>query len=216
MLYDADLSNYVRINFSGFQNIINQLGGIDVNSEYAFTSETEEGIYSFSKGINHLNGEEALGFARSRNFTDGDRQRGRNQMQVIKATIEKLESPETLKNYSNIMDSMEGSFQTDMSKDHIGYLVQSTLTDGNWEVLTYSVGGNDSTQTCYSTGSTQLYVMVPNDDDITYANELISRVLSGDKVSQDEINVYIENKDAEDLIDNSAVEQDGSEEDTEE
>lgn len=216
MLYDADLSNYVRINFSGFQNIINQLGGIDVNSEYAFTSETEEGIYSFSKGINHLNGEEALGFARSRNFTDGDRQRGRNQMQVIKATIEKLESPETLKNYSNIMDSMEGSFQTDMSKDHIGYLVQSTLTDGNWEVLTYSVGGNDSTQTCYSTGSTQLYVMVPNEDDITYANELISRVLSGDKVSQDEINVYIENKDAEDLIDNSAVEQDGSEEDTEE
>ncbi len=216
LLYDVELSNYVRINFSGFQNIINQLGGIDVNSEYAFTSETEEGIYSFSKGINHLNGEEALGFARSRNFTDGDRQRGRNQMQVIKATIEKLESPETLKNYSNIMDSMEGSFQTDMTKDHIGYLVQSTLTDGNWEVLTYSVGGNDATQSCYSTGAQQLYVMQPNDADITYANEIISRVLSGDKVTQDEINVYIENKDAEDLIDNSAVEQDGSEDDTEE
>ena len=58
--------------------------------------------------------------------------------------------------------------------------------------------------------------MQPNDADITYANEIISRVLSGDKVTQDEINVYIENKDAEDLIDNSAVEQDGSEDDTEE
>ena len=76
----------------------------------AFTSETEEGTYSYSEGVNHLNGEEALGFARARYaFEDGDRQRGRNQMQVIKATIEKLESSDMLMNYSSVMDQMEGS-----------------------------------------------------------------------------------------------------------
>lgn len=213
MLYDVELSHYLRINFSGFQDIINQLGGIDVNSEYAFVSETEEGTYSFSKGVNHLNGEQALGFARARYaFKDGDRQRGRNQMQLIKATIEKVESSDMLKNYSGVMDELEGSFQTDMSKKEVGYLVQSTLTDGNWDVLTYSVGGNDATEKCYSLGTTA-YVMIPNEDDIEYANELISRVLSNDTVTQDEINVYIENKDSEDLINEDSVkldEQDSS------
>ena len=60
-IYDVDLNYYVRINFSGFQKIIDKLGGVDVNSQYAFTSMTEEGTYEFSKGKNHLTGEEALG-----------------------------------------------------------------------------------------------------------------------------------------------------------
>ena len=204
-LYNIDLNYYVKLNFSGFQGIIDEIGGIDVDSEMAFTSMTEEGTYSFQKGVNHLNGEEALGFARSRNFKEGDRQRGRNQMQVIKATINKLETPSTLKNYSGIMDTMDGFFQTDMSTEDIGYLVQSTLSDGNWEVLTYSVGGNDSTETCYSTGSQPLYVMLPNDEDVEYGTTIINRILSGEKLTQDEINVYLNNKDAEDIIDEDAV-----------
>ena len=215
-LYNVDINYYVKLNFSGFQGIINEIGGIDVDSEMAFTSETEEGTYHFTQGINHLNGEEALGFARSRNFKEGDRQRGRNQMQVIKATISKLETPSTLKNYSGIMDTMDGFFQTDMTTEDIGYLVQSTLQDGNWEVLTYSVGGNDSTETCYSTGSQELYVMLPNDEDVEYGTTIINRILSGEKLTQDEINVYLNNKDAEDIIDENAVNTELTEEGTEE
>ena len=206
-LYNTDISYYVRINFSGFQDIINTLGGIDVNSPMDFVSETEEGTYSYTEGINHLNGEEALGFARARYaFTDGDRQRGRNQMQVIKATIEKLESPETLKNYASLMDDMSGSFQTDMSKEDIGYLVQSTLDDGNWKILTYSVSGSDAEEVCYSLGA-EAYVMIPNTADVTYGTELINKVLSGEALTQDEINVYIENKDNEDKITEQSVEE---------
>ena len=207
MLYNTDISYYVRINFSGFQDIIDTLGGVDVYSEHDFVSETEEGTYSYTEGVNHLNGEEALGFARARYaFIDGDRQRGRNQMQVIKATIEKLESPETLKNYANLMDSMSGSFQTDMTKDNIGYLVQSTLDDGNWKILTYSVSGSDAEEVCYSLGA-EAYVMQPNQSDVTYGNELISRVLSGEILTQEEINEYIENKDNEDKITEQSVEE---------
>ena len=97
------------------------------------------------------------------------------------------------------MDDMSGSFQTDMSKDEIGYLVQSTLDKGNWTVLTYSVSGSDSEQVCYSLGS-EAYVMLPNEGDIAYGKELIDRVLSGEVVTQDEINTYIEAKDDEDMI----------------
>ena len=197
-LYGTDIGYYVRLNFSGFQQIIDQIGGIDVNSEYAFTSITEEGTYSYNVGVNHLNGEEALGFARARYaFQDGDRQRGRNQMQVIKATIEKLESPETLANYSAIMDQLGGLFQTDMSKDNIGYLVKSTLDNGGWSVLTYSVSGYDASKVCYSLGF-EAYVMEPNPNDVQYGKDLINRVLAGETLTQDEINVYIEGKDKED------------------
>ena len=207
-LYDTDISYYVRINFSGFQSIIDTLGGVDVYSDQSFTSITEEGTYSYEEGINHLNGEEALGFARCRYaFIDGDRQRGRNQMQVIKATIEKLESAETLKKYSSLMDDMSDSFQTDMAKDEVGYLVQSTLDNGNWTVLTYSVGGSDSEQVCYSLG-TEAYVMLQNEGDIAYGKELIDRVLSGEIVTQDEINQYIETKDSEDMITEQVPEED--------
>ena len=198
-IYDVDLSCYVRINFSGFQTIIDKLGGIDVDSQYSFTSITEEGTYSFSEGKNHLNGAEALGFARSRNFTDGDRQRGRNQMQVIKATIEKLESSNMLKNYSSLMDEMGNMCQTNMKKEDVGYLVQSTIEDGNWKVLTYSVSGSDSEKVCYSLG-TPAYVMIPNKGDLEFGNKLISRVLGDEEVKQDEIDQYIVSKDNEDLI----------------
>ncbi|MBP3234809.1 MAG: LCP family protein [Eubacterium sp.] len=198
-VYNTDLNCYVRINFSGFQTIIDKLGGIDVDSQYSFTSVTEEGTYSFSEGKNHLNGAEALGFARSRNFTDGDRQRGRNQMQVIKATIEKLESSNMLKNYSSLMDEMSNMLQTNMKKEDVGYLVQSTLENGNWKVLTYSVSGSDSEKVCYSLG-TPAYVMIPNKGDIEFGNQLISRVLADEEIQQSEIDEYIVNKDNEDII----------------
>jgi LCP family protein required for cell wall assembly len=214
-LYNTQLSYYVRINFSGFQDIIDTLGGVDVYSEHSFTSETEEGTYSYSEGVNHLNGEEALGFARARYaFVDGDRQRGRNQMQVIKATIEKLESPETLKNYASLMDNMSGSFQTDMAKDDIGYLVQSTLDNGGWKVLTYSVSGSDAEEVCYSLGGSA-YVMLPNQSDVSYGTELINKVLNGEDLTQDEINVYIENKDNEDKITEQTIEETTEEGDSE-
>ena len=187
--YDVSIPYYVRLNFSGFQNIIDTLGGIDVYSDYAFTGITEEGTYTFNQGINHLNGEEALGFARERYaFLDGDRQRGNNQMQVIKATIEKMESSEMLKNYSQLMDDMSDSFETSMDKDTIGYMVQSTISDPNWKVLTYSVSGSDSTQSCYSLGM-EAYVMVPNQTDVDFAKDLMTSVLNGQSLTQEYIDL---------------------------
>ena len=66
-------------------DIINALGGIEVQSDYAFTS----GGYQFQQGTNVLDGEAALTFCRERYaFSSGDRQRGRNQMAVIEGIIQ--------------------------------------------------------------------------------------------------------------------------------
>ena len=80
-LYDIDIDYYLRINFTGFVDIIDALGGVDVYSDYDFTVQN---IKEYHKGYNHLDGLEALAFARERySFADGDYQRARNQMEVI-------------------------------------------------------------------------------------------------------------------------------------
>ena len=84
MLYNEDINYYFRINFAGFEQLINSLGGVTVYSDYDFDSKNETG-YHFNQGENYLNGEQALVFSRERYaFKEGDRQRGKNQMAVIK------------------------------------------------------------------------------------------------------------------------------------
>ena len=90
-LYGITVDYYFRINFTGFVDIINALGGVDVNSDYEFYTETG---YYYSQGLNHLNGDQALAFARERHaFAEGDRQRGKNQMEVIRGVMAKAMSP---------------------------------------------------------------------------------------------------------------------------
>jgi len=213
-LYDTNIKYYVRMNFSGFKNIVDALGGIDVESDYAFTYYDENGnAYSYSVGTNHLDGTEALGFARERHaFTDGDRQRGRNQMKVIQGVLTKLMSADILKNYASLMESISSSLQTNMTLDEIGALVQGQLESGaSWNIVTYSVSGSDSTQKCASIGMSA-YVMIPNENDVEFAKELIIATQSGTEVTQDEINAYLEGREV-DVIDSSLVD---PEEDTEE
>ena len=97
-------------------------------------------------------------------------------MQVIKATIEKLQSSSMIKNYAGLMDELSDTFQTNLSKEDIGYLVQSTLDDGQWKVLTYSVSGSDSQKVCYSLG-TDAYVMIPNKEILITEMNLSRRFL---------------------------------------
>ena len=63
MLYNEDINYYFRINFAGFEQLINALGGVTVNSDYEFDSKNIIG-YHYNKGENFLNGEQALVFSR--------------------------------------------------------------------------------------------------------------------------------------------------------
>ncbi len=189
LIYDTDLTYYVRMNFSGFEGIIDKLGGVDVHSDYTFSFDE----YQYYEGENHLDGRGALMFARDRtSFAGGDRQRGENQMQVIKAVFSKLMSSQMLANYSDIMDELSNCFQTNMSKSQIGQFVQEQLDSGKeWKVLTFSVNGGDSEGYCYSLGG-NAYVMVPFQEDLDFANKLIRRMMADENITQQEIDAYRE------------------------
>ncbi len=179
MLYNMEIDYYFRVNFIGFEKIIDALDGITVISDYAFQPIDLEGAY-FTKGENYLNGEEALAFARERHaFKEGDRQRGKNQMAVIEAVVDKALSPTLLKNYSDIMESLAGSFETNVPYDVIAELVREQLSEGgDWDIVSYSVDGAGASEKTYSMG-TNAYVMVPDYDTVNTAIEMMEQVRTG-------------------------------------
>ena len=185
-LYGVDVEHYLRINFAGFINIIDAIGGVDVYSDQAFTSVGSPGYYdptTFAEGWNHLDGKSALAFARERHaFASGDIQRGINQMKVIDAMLNKIKSPALLMGFSKIMDAAADCFVTSFSQDQISALVRMQLSDfAEWDIESYTVTGTSSSSTkCYSAKGQKLYVMKPDDASVSKAKEMIASVLGGE------------------------------------
>ena len=195
MLYDEEINYYFRVNFGGFVQIIDALGGIDVESDYEFDSQNILG-WHFNKGVNHVDGEAALVFARERYaFTEGDRQRGKNQMAVIKAVLNKALSPDILKNYSSVLSSLDGCFGTNMTYEEIAEILQDQLKNGgDWNVVTYSVNGTGAKEKPYSMSQTA-YVMIPDESTVEKAKTLMEKVKNGETLSQEEASADSETQD---------------------
>lgn len=185
MLYDTDIDYYFRLNFTGFTNIIKALGGVRVHSDYDF----EAGGYSFVKGDNYLNADEALAFARERHaFPQGDVQRGKDQMYVIEGVINKMSSTAVLKNFDQLMKSLSDSFETSIPYDTISSLVNNQLNDGkSWDIQKYHVTGSGEKQTTYSMPGFKAYVMVPDEASVNQAKEYLNQIENDQviKVSQE-------------------------------
>lgn len=181
MVYDMDVDYYFRLNFSGFENIIDALGGVTVESDYSFNA----GGYSFVKGANDLNGSQALAFARERHaFAEGDRQRGKDQMAVIKGVINKMLSPDMLLHYTDVLAATEGNFETSVPYQLISSVVNDQLANGgSWNIVSYSVDGTGDRKVPYSM-STSAYVMIPDQTTVDTAKALMQAVLNGETIQQ--------------------------------
>ncbi|HEM2541082.1 TPA: LCP family protein [Streptococcus suis] len=177
-LYGIDISNYIRLNFTSFLQLIDLVGGIDVENTQEFTS----GGYNFPVGTVHLDAEQALIFVRERySLANGDNDRGKNQEKVIAALIKKLSSPDNLANYQAILTGLEGSIQTDLSLETIMSLVNTQLESGTQftvesQALT-GTGRNDLPS--FAMPGSQLYMMEINQDSLEQAKAAIQSVLDG-------------------------------------
>ena len=139
---NIDIAYYLKLNFSSMRAIINAIGGIDVYSPVAFDSDISE--YSYVKGWNHLNGKQALYFARERHAFEGqDSMRVENQQRVVKAVIKKLTTSTTLlTKYGEIMEVAGSNLSTNMSYHEIQDLIKMQMTDlASWDVETQKVEG---------------------------------------------------------------------------
>ena len=178
-LYNEKVDYYLRMNFTGFETIIDAIGGIDVESDYDFT--VTGGGYHFNKGMNHMSGIEALAFARERKaFASGDNQRGIDQMKVITATIQKLTSSrDVLLNYNTIFDKISDSIQTNMPQDVFYKIVNRQLSDSSgWDVQSYAVTGAGSSATTFSMPNTTTYVMLQDPSMVAEGKGKLDSVLA--------------------------------------
>ena len=177
-LFDTSINYNVRVNFSSLVNVVDELGGVQVYNPEAFTSLSGP---TFQQGDITLNGQQALAFVRERYaFTDGDRARGRNQMRVLTAIINKMISPKILTNFTGIMSSLSSSFETNMSEKDIKTLVQAQLADpAKWTIYSYSVTGSGGTDYAAELGD-NAYVMYPDQTTVDNAKADIKAVLSGE------------------------------------
>ena len=210
MLYDIDINYYFRINFGGFVKVIDALGGITVNSDYDFDSKNILG-YHFNKGENYVNGEQALIFARERYaFQEGDRQRGKNQMEVIRGVVKKALSPEILTSYSSILSSLDGCFGTNITYEEIAQILQQQLTNGgDWTIISYSVNGTGATEKPYSM-SQKAYVMVPDYNTVDKAKSLMEKVRNGEVVTQEEADAPVSGSTSTDSTSTETVTEPGT------
>lgn len=177
-LYGIDISYYARVNFSSLIKIVDTLGGVDVDSDYEFTAVN--GIH-FDKGMNHLNGNEALAFSRERySFEDGDNQRGRDQQKVLTAILNKAMSPAILTNASALISDVSDSVQTNMTQDEMAKFIKMQLNDGaSWNIESQAASGTGDTQVCYSSGDQPLYVMWPDEAVVQSISAKMNEILNG-------------------------------------
>ena len=175
-LLDIDINYYVKVNFTTLVDIVDELGGITVNSNYDFTSIDG---YHFSKGENNLNGKEALSFARERQaFSEGDRVRVENQQLVLTAIINKVLSAGIITNYNSLLNALSGEFLTNITNKEITDLIKWQI-DGmySWDIETISLDGSNAFDYTYSYKNQKLYVMMPYPESVNSAKEKINSVL---------------------------------------
>ena len=176
MLYETDIDYYFRLNFTGFVKIIDAIGGIDVELD-GFDS------------VRHLNGEEALKRARDRSGGGGDQWRGKNQLRIIQAAINKVLSPAILSSFNDVLKATEGCFQTDVPYELIAELVRNQLASNpQWEILRYNVTGTGDSEIPFTTmlldgKPMYLYVMWPNEDDVAAGIEMMQAMHRDEVIS---------------------------------
>lgn len=181
-LYKQPVHYGAVINFTGFANLIDALGGVTVYSDTAYT--TSVGSYPIAQGENQLNGAQALAFARERyHLTGGDSDRGKNQMQVISAMLQQLSPRQLLTNWQDILANLDGMLSTNFPLPLMTRLASAYLPrHSQWEIYSVSLTGTDGTASTYS-ASAKSYVMVPDANSVEAISALMGKILTGECLS---------------------------------
>lgn len=182
-LLGIEINYTFKVGFDTVTELVDILGGVDVYVEPGYAVHTS--YLNVNEGVNHLNAEQALAFARERySYTEGDRQRTKNQQQVLMGIVKEATKPSVIKNYAAIMDTMANTFSTTMSNAEITDLIKYQLNNNpTWKMEQYMVDGTGDTLMCAELGDAAS-VMVPDQSTVKMAKDKINAVLAG-KSSED-------------------------------
>lgn len=170
------INYYVRVNFSSVITLVDAIGGVDVYSD----QEMNLSGYHYDLGMNHLNGEEALRFARERHsYASGDLHRTQNQQEVLTAIIQKMASFDTLSNYDEVLTAVEGVFNTNMPSEDIKSIAKQQVENmTSWTINhQYVTGTGTRMYGLYSMPNSYLYTTIPDENAVKKCQQAIKNTL---------------------------------------
>lgn len=172
-LLDIDINYYIKLNFSSLTKTVDTFDGITVDSKYSFVSQDG---YKYTTGKNELDGKRALSFVRERkNLPNGDKSRGENQLAVLSAIINKASSKSIITKYNSFLKTLKQSFVTNLSNKEITDFIKMQIDkDIKWEIVNVTLDGSDGYEYTYSYSKNKLYVMLPDQDSISHAKDVIN------------------------------------------
>lgn len=176
----VDISYYARVNFESLVKVVDALGGVDVYSDKNLEAWTGQPI---KEGWNHMNGQMALAFSRERHaYTSGDRHRAQNQQDVLQAIIKKMASPAIITHYTDIINSIEGTFVTDMPTNEMARVANDQLnTNAEWTFQKSIINGTGTMMKGgYYMPHTTLYYTIPDENSVKQNKEYIKKMLKGE------------------------------------
>ena len=177
-LLGIEINYTFKVGFDTVTDLVDALGGVDVTVApgYAYSNSA----ITIHEGVNHLNGTQALEYARERYaYTEGDRQRTKNQQQVLMGIVNEATKPSVITKYASIMDAMANTFSTTMSNEEISDLIKYQINNNpKWKMEQYMVDGTGDTLMCAELGDAAS-VMVPNQSTVKMAKDKINAVLAG-------------------------------------
>lgn len=120
-----DIDYYAKINFKGVVDLVNVLGGIDVDVPISFCEQNSNrefgsALICLEPGLQKLDGEQALAFARHRHSLPlGDFQRAQHQQMIVEAMVQSLKGVRSVNDFYSILDAISNNLDTNMSTNEM-------------------------------------------------------------------------------------------------
>ena len=172
-LINYKINYYIKIDNDSMENLIDKIGDIKVYSNYNFVSYG----FEFKKGLNLLNGKEASIFSSYDNpMIGGSRVKSENTIKVLESVIKKLFSKN---NFLSHLDELESVIKTNIPENEmIDILKKEFIYKSEWNIVDYSLDGDDNYEYTYSSKCCKLSVMKPNMNTINNAITMIEYLKS--------------------------------------
>lgn len=199
-LFSIDISNYLLTNFAHFVGLIDDIGGIDIENPYEFTTDggnggavTVDGVqyggtYTFAAGSIHLDGNMALSYSRERyNLSNGDYGRNAHQAIVMEGILAKIMELTRAGEYSTVLSAISDGLLTNINVSDL-YDTMKTVSSGTFTYISYHLGGEGTYAGTASMGfSRMLYVCKPFDSQISFITEQVNAMFAGETLTQQDL-----------------------------
>ncbi|AXH98385.1 LytR family transcriptional regulator [Sporosarcina sp. PTS2304] len=146
-LFDIPINYYIKMNFNAFIDVVDALGGVEVEVPYERIEkdENDKNAIHLMPGLQRLDGRHTLALARTRKL-DSDIERGKRQQMILQAMIKEATSITSLTKYGDVINALGENMKTDMTSKQMLSFIQYVKT-GMPKVDTLTLSGYDDMST---------------------------------------------------------------------